>query len=83
MADEINWAEQPKGEVCCDNCTDEGKCGGILEILSEIIGEAVYDNCECSCDENVKRGRTRTKLHENPDIDTSAAELDAEPVEEE
>jgi|TARA_R110000824_G_scaffold69035_5_gene177932 hypothetical protein len=68
---------------CCADCTDAQRCGSILEPLSTIAGHDILDNCDCECDENVKRQTERQGLHANPDIDTSAAEEEAKEAEEE
>ena len=66
---------------CCVDCTDDQKCGSILEPLTTIAGRDIVDHCECECDENIKRQTEREELHANPDIDTSEAEEEATAVE--
>jgi hypothetical protein len=67
---------------CCAKCTDDQKCGSILEPLTTIAGHDIVDHCECDCDENIKRQTEREELHANPEIDTTEAEEAAEAEEE-
>jgi len=62
-------------DQCCDDCTDDQKCGNVLIELSEIQGSLMFDHCECECAENQKRMDLREALHADPDIDRSTAEF--------
>ena len=39
--------EYISGDKCCDDCTDEMKCGSVLKELSDIQGSLMFDHCEC------------------------------------
>ena len=67
--------EYISADKCCNDCTDEQKCGSVLKELSDIQGSLLFDHCECECEENQKRRELREALHADPDIDTSAAEF--------
>ena len=67
--------EYISGDKCCDDCTDEMKCGSVLKELSDIQGSLMFDHCECECEENQERIELRAAIHADPDIDTSAAEF--------
>ena len=67
--------EEEASNKCCDNCTDEAKCGNHLEFLSESAGHDVFDHCECVCEVNQSRIQERQELHENTEVDTTKAEV--------
>lgn len=62
---------------CCEDSKDIEGNGTILDKLTEAAGYTVYNSVEgCECEENLKRKEIRESIHLNPEIDTTAAEVD-------
>ena len=64
-------------KYCCEDSKDIEGNGTILDKLTEAAGYTVYNSIEgCECEENLKRKEIRESIHLNPEIDTTAAEVD-------